>query len=239
MSNRLKTAIYGAVAGGFAGLLLLVYWTGRTALGSIGGVTLAGVARGRSEFVVSSGGLYFLVAISAVIGGLAIAGLSYTFGRESEPHNTQFPLRYVLPMAAMTAALTAYAAIHFGLDASGTITEGVVTVSVSRMTVLAAVSGAIAGSITASTVDALARPAVLGLEGEAWPTSRRAFVSEMIRAIRGPIIATTVIAALALSLSKLLLSLHGAASVAVFSALGAIVLGGAAFAAYRPWNTPN
>ena len=54
------------------------------------------------------------------------------------------------------------------------------TVSVFRMTVLAVVSGAVAGGITASAVDALARPAVLGLEGEAWPVSAGAFMGEMV-----------------------------------------------------------
>ena len=75
MSNRLKATVYGCVAGGFVGLALLVYWTGRTALGSIDGVTLTGAARGRSDFVVSSGGMYFRVLVSAVLGGLAIGGI--------------------------------------------------------------------------------------------------------------------------------------------------------------------
>ena len=236
MSNRLKAAVYGSVAGGFVGLALLVYWTGRTALGSIDAVTLTGVARGRSDFVVSSGGMYFLVLVSAVLGGLAIGGISYALGRESEPESPKFPLKYLLPMAAATAAIMAYAVVRFGLGASGTIEEGVVTVSVFRMTVLAVVSGAVAGAITASAVDALARPAVLGLEGEAWPVSAGAFMGEMVRAIGGPIVATVTIAALAISLSELLLTLTGTASVAVFGVVGAIVLGGAAAVAYRPWE---
>ncbi len=236
MSNRLKATVYGAVAGAFTGLALLVFWTGRTALGSIDGVMLRGTARGRSEFVVSSGGLYFLVIVSAVIGGLAIAGIAYTLGRESEPESPKFPLRFLLPTAAIVAATMAYAVLRVGLGASAGILNGVVTISVFRMVVLAVVVGAVAGGITASTVDALARPANLGFEGAAWPTSTRAFLTEMMRAIGGPTIATVTVAAFAIVLSQFLLQLHGAASVAAFSVVGAIVLGGAAAIAYRPWD---
>ncbi len=239
MSNRLKATVYGAAAGAFAALALLVFWTGRTALGSVDAVNLRGIARGRSEFVVSSGGMYFLVVVSAVIGGLAIAGIAYALGRESEPDSPKFPLAYLLPMAAVTSIVIAYAVLRFGLGATATIEEGVVTISVYRMAVLAVVTGAAAGGITASAVDALARPAVLGLEGEAWPTSTRAFLGEMVRALGGPTIATVTIAALAIGLAQLLLTFHGAASIAIFSVVAALVLGGAAAIAYRPWDREN
>ena len=129
--------------------------------------------------------------------------------------------------------------LRFGLGATATIEEGVVTISVFRMAVLAVVTGAAAGGITASAVDALARPAVLGLEGEAWPTSTRAFLGEMVRALGGPTIATVTIAALAIGLAQLLLTFHGAASIAIFSVVAALVLGGAAAIAYRPWDREN
>ena len=236
MPNRLKATIYGAVSGAFAGLALLVFWTGRTALGSIDGVVLRGVARGRSEFVVSSGGLYFLVIVSAILGGLAIAGIAYALGRESEPDSPRFPLRYLLPTASLTSAVMAYAILRLGLGASAATLDGIVTISVFRMVTLSLITGAVAGGITASTVDALARPANLGFEGQAWPTSSGAFLTEMMRAIGGPTIATVTIAVLAISLSQFLLQLHGAASVAAFSVVGALVLGGAAAIAYRPWD---
>jgi hypothetical protein len=233
-SNRLRATTYGALAGALAGLGLLVFWTGRVALSSIDGVLLTGVARGRSVFAVSSGGMYLLVVLSGIVGGLAIAGITYALGREAEPDSPRFPLGYLLPAAAAASAIMAYGVLRVGLAVSGDISEGVVTISVFRMAVVAVTAGAVAGAITARAVDALARPAFLGLEGEAWPSSPGLFARETVRALGGPIVATVTVAVLAIGLSQLLLALHGAAVVVVFSVAAALVLAGAAALAYLP-----
>lgn len=216
-------------------LVGMTVYGSRASLGSIEGVLLEG-GRGRSDFVISSGGLYFALVILAMLGGLLIAGIVYAFGRENEPDGSRFPLRYLLPTAALAAGIMAYAALRAGLGALATIDAGIVTISVFRLIMVSAVAGLVAGGVTASVVDALARPGFLGLEGEAIPASPRQFVREMMTAIGTPTISVIAIAVFAIGLSQLLLSLHGTGAVIAFSVVAAVVLALASLAAYRPWE---
>ena len=237
MSSRLKSVVYGAFAGALFALGGLALFGSRVSLGSVQGVLLdPATGRGRSEFAISSGGTYLALLIVSMVGGLLIAGIVYAFGKENEPEGARFPLRYLLPTAAITAAIMAYSALRVGLGAAADIEAGVITVSVFRLIVVLLIAGVVAGGATASVVDALARPRFLGFEGEAVPASPAAFVGEMMSAIGAPTIALVLIAALAIGLSQILLSLHGAAAVAAFSIVAAIVLGLAALVAYRPWD---
>jgi hypothetical protein len=213
----------------------MAIYGGRTALGSVDAVALNGPVA-RSQFVVSSGGMYALVLVVALAGGLAIAGVTYALGRETEPDAPKFPLSWLLPVAAVSSAIMAYAVLRAGLGATADISAGVVTVSVFRMTVIALIAGVVSGAVTARLVDALARPATFGEANEAWPESRRAFVLEMVRAIGAPTIAAVVIAAFAVTFSQVLLQLHGTAAVAAFSIVAALILGLVSLAAYRPWE---
>ena len=52
------------------------------------------------------------------------------------------------------------------------------------------------------------------------------------QAVLGPILAIVVIAALAIGLAQLLLAAEGTAAIAIFAGVGALVLFGAAAAAY-------
>lgn len=240
MPHRLRSVIYGAAAGATLGLVGLVVYGSRASLGSVEGILLnQTTGRGRSDFIISSGGLYLAIVILALLGGMLIAGLVYAFGRENEPEGARFPLRYLLPMAGVTAAIMAYAVLRGGLGAAADIESGVVTISVFRMIVVAGLAGLVAGGATASVVDALARPGFLGIEGEAVPTSSTAFMKEAITAMGTPTVAVIAIAIFAIGLSQVLLSLHGAAAVAAFSIVGAIVLALAALAAYRPWENSS
>lgn len=232
--RRLRATTYGSVAGALIGLVLLVFWTGDTALESIEGLIDDGI--GRSDFMTSSGGMYVLAALSSAIGGLAITAITYTLGREADPDGSRFPLGYLLPVGVITSVIVGYALLRAGLGLAADIEEGVVVVSVFRMTIIAAVAGAGAGGITARVVHTLSRPAFLALEGEAWPASGRAVTHEMMRAVGGPTIALLTVAVLAIAFSQLLLTLGGAAVVAVFGVVGGIVLFGAALIAYRPWD---
>ena len=237
MSPRLKSVTYGAFAGALLALGGLALFGSRVSLASVQGVLLdPATGRGRSDFVVSSGGTYLALIIVSMVGGLLIAGIVYAFGRENEPEGARFPLRYLLPTAAITAAIMAYSMLRVGLGAVADIDGGLITVSVFRLIIVLLIAGFVAGGATASVVDALARPRFLGFEGEAVPESSAAFVGEMLSAIGAPTIALVVIAALAVGFSQVLLSLHGTAAVAAFSIVAAIVLGLAALVAYRPWD---
>ena len=104
MSQRLRTTVAGAVAGGLLGLVLTAIYGGRAALGSVDAIALRGSVA-RSEFVVSSGGMYALVLLVSMLGGLIIAGVTYALGREAEPDAPKFPLSWLLPVAAITSAI--------------------------------------------------------------------------------------------------------------------------------------
>lgn len=235
MSHRLRSVVHGAAGGALLALASLAVYGGRSSLGSIEGILLdPATGRGRSDFVVSSGGLYLAVILIAVLSAMVIAGIVYA--SSSNDGESRFPLRYLLPTAAFTAAVMTYATFRAGLGATAEISAGTVTISVARMIMVVLVSGVVAGGVTASVVDALARPAFIGFEGEAVPASSQAFMKEMVSAIGAPTIAVIAIAVFAISLSQVLLSLHGLASVAAFSVVGALVLAGAALVAYRPWD---
>lgn len=238
MRQRVRSTIAGSIAGGLLGLVLTAIYGGRTALGSVDAVAISGPVA-RSEFVVSSGGMYALVLVVAIVGGLVIAGVTYALGREAEPDAPKFPLSWLMPVAGLTSGVMAYAVLRGGIGASADITAGVITVSVFRMTVIALIAGIVSGGVTARLVDALARPATLGEANAAWPESPRAFAIEAVRAIGAPTIAAIIIAGFAITFSQILLQLHGMAAVAAFSIVAALILGLVSLAAYRPWDPGN
>ena len=228
--SRVKPALYGSAAGGAIALALLAIFTGRFASASV--VAEGGIA----GYEVTTGALYLAVVVAGALGGVLIGALAYAYGRSTDPHAARFPLGALLPVAAVTGALFAYAVLRFGVGAAGDITNGVASISVVRMVVVALLMGLAAGGITAAVTDALARPALIGFEGEAAPASVGAMMTEMARAIGAPLIALILGAVFAVALAQVLLELGGAGAVAVFSIVAALVLGGATLAALRPWQ---
>jgi hypothetical protein len=228
---------YGAVAGGFLGLIAVALLGGRFALNAAVATPVAdGSPRASIEFVASSGGMYMLVLLAGIVGGLAIAGITYAVGRESEPDAPKFPLRWLLPTAGFVSGVAAYATFRAGLGLFADITAGVVTISVSQLVLIALSSGAVAGAVTAFIVDRLARPESLGLGGVAWPSGARELLGAMTRAVGLPIMAVVIGGVFALGLSQLLLGVSATTAVVIFSVVGVLVLGGAVLLAYRPWE---
>lgn len=235
--SRARAVLYGAVGGGLLGLMAVALIAGRYALGSTVAVPVSeGSSRADISFEVATGGLFLAVLVVGMLGGLAIAGIAYGIGRESEPTAPKFPLRYLLPVASLVSGIVAYGVLRAGLGAFGEIEAGVATVSVLALTLAAALSGAVAGAVTADITDRIARPALLGLEGEAWPTSGGALMGEMSRAMTTPILALIIAAAFAVPLSQILLAAEGTLAVALFASAGAAILVGAVLLAYRPWD---
>ena len=235
--TRARATFHGAMAGAFLALVLVAFWTSRTSLTSVIGVETpdAGVAS-RAEFAVSSGGLYVAIVVAAVIGGLAIAAVVHATVRESTADRRVVPIGYIFPIAAVLSSVGGYAAARGALAGLADIEAGVVTISVFRFVMVALIAGAVAGGFTAGGVQAFASPGFLRIEGEAVPSSGTAMMREMGRAVGGPTMGALVVAALAIGVSLLLLELEGGVAVAAFSVIGAIVLFGAAFLAYRPWD---
>ena len=228
--TRARAVGYGELAGALMALALVAI------LGSRAAIDGAGITDGRAEFVVSAGSLFLTVAISGALGGMLIAGTAYIFAHQTEPDNPRFPLGYLLPVAAITGALFSYIPMRIGLGGWGDLVEGTITVSVYAMVIIGLIAGIIAGGITTAIVDALARPAFLRLEGEAWPTSGREVAVHMLRAVGTPLVALLVGAVFAVGLSQILLEVEGTGAVIVFSVVAALILGGAALIAARPWD---
>jgi hypothetical protein len=61
-------------------------------------------------------------------------------------------------------------------------------------------------------------------------------MGEMVRAVSGPMIGAIAAAVFAISLSQVLLAIEGIGAVAIFSGVGALVLGVATLLALRPWE---
>lgn len=236
-SSRVRAVLYGTVAGAFLALVSFAVFGGRFALSAAVATPVAeGSTRASIDFAASSGGLFLIVIVAAVLGGLAVGGITYATARETEPDTPKFPLRYQLPTAAAMSAITAYAMVRAGIGGFGDIVLGVVTISVFRMLLIVLVAGATAGAVTGYIVDRLARPELLGLGGVAWE-SHRAVLASMTRAVGIPLVAVVGAGGFAIALAELLLAAESAeVAVILFSAAGAIVLGGLTLIAYRPWD---
>jgi hypothetical protein len=228
--KQLKASMFGAIAGGVIAVVLTAIFVGRFAVNALD------VLDGRASFEASTGSVYLLVVVVGLIGGLTIAAVTYAFGAESEPDAQRFPITWMLPIGAGVAALFAYAVLRFGVGLAGDISAGTLSISVMRMAIVALVMGVVAGGITGAVVDALARPSLIGYEGEAAPESPQAIVAEMLQAIGAPVIALIVGAVFAIALSQVLLAVEGIGATVIFSVVGALVLGGAALIALAPWD---
>ncbi len=238
--SRIRAVLYGAIAGSILGMSAMALFGGRFGLGSaVATPAREGSVQASIDFMASTGGLYLIVVVIGVLGGLIIAGTAFAVGRESDPDSPRFPLRYLLPVAGIVSAVTAYTGIRVGLGGWGDITAGVATIPVATMVAVTGFTGAVAGAITSSIVDRLARPETLGLGGAAWPTSPGALMADTARAIGTPLMGFLIAGGFAIAFSELLLAAEGAAAVAIFSVMGALALAGAALLAYRPWDKSN
>ena len=227
MNNRSTVVLTGALAGALLGVVLLALFAGRFA-GESAGLT----ASGDAELVVRSGAFYLATVVAALIGGLVVATVAYGASATAEDEATRFELAHVLPFGLVAAIATGYSVMRAGLGLSADIAAGEISATVVSVAVSALVAGLIAGGVTAWVVATLAAKEIVGMEGEAAPASTAVMMRAAMQAATGPMIAIVVIAALAISLAQLLLAAEGTAAIAIFSGVGAIVLFGAAAAAY-------
>ncbi len=222
------------VAGGFGGLAValgLFAWFGSFV--SLGTVDMDGVA----TFTASAPSMGLLVFILGAIGGIVIAAFAYVVGRARDPGAPRFGFGWLALVGAVLSGSAAFASVSLGVTIGGTNTLGAVSMPVTSLAVAAGVAGLIAGAITAPVVDALARPTYFGSVAAATPVTSGEFWGDMARAIGIPTIAVAIGALLAIGLAELLLSTDSATvSVAVFAAAGALILGGTALFALRPWD---
>lgn len=230
--SRLPVARYvlGAIGGLAVAIGLLAFFGSLTAIET---VTMEGVA----SFSASTSYMGILVFILGAVGGLVVAGVAFVAGRARDPNAPRFAFGWLAIVGIVLGGSVAFSTVSLGVTVAGDRVSGMATVPVTAMVVSVAVAGLLGGAITTPIVDALARPATFGAENAATPVTSAAFWSDLARAIGVPVLAIAIGALLAIGLAELLLSADSAAvSVAVFSVVGAVILGGTALFAIRPWD---
>jgi hypothetical protein len=230
--SRLPVARYvlGAIGGLAVAIGLLAFFGSLTAIET---VTMERVA----SFSASTSYIGILAFIVGAVGGLVVAGVAFVAGRARDPNAPRFAFGWLAIVGIVLGGSVAFSTVSLGVTVAGDRVSGMVTVPVTAMVVSVAVAGLLGGAITTPIVDALARPATFGAENAATPVTSAAFWSDLARAIGVPVLAIAIGALLAIGLAELLLSADSAAvSVAVFSVVGAVILGGTALFAIRPWD---
>jgi hypothetical protein len=166
-----------------------------------------------------------------------IAAFAYVAGRARDPGAPRYAFGWLAVIGVLLGGSVAFATVSLGVTIGGSNILGSVTMPVTAMVVSAAAAGILAGAVTAPVVDALARPATFGSVAAATPVTPGQFWSDMARAIGVPVMSIAIGALFAVGLALLLLSTDNAfASVAIFATVGALILGGTAVIALRPWD---
>lgn len=227
MNNRSTVILTGALSGGLLAIALLAFFTGRFASGAFG---LA--EGGNAELAVASGALYLGTIVASLLGGAVVAAVAYGVSAEDDDEVTRFELAHIMPFGLVTAVAVGYSILRAGLGITANIEAGVVTVNAAALGLTVLLAGFVAGALVSWVVSTLAAKSIVGLEGEAAPSSTAEMMKAATRAVTGPMLAIIVIAALAVALAQLLLAAEGTAAIAIFSGAAALVLLGAAGAAY-------
>jgi hypothetical protein len=228
LRHRSTVVITGALAGGLLGIALLALFSGRFAIGAVGLST-----GGDAELMVRGGALFLAAVLAALLGGAVVATVAYGATADATDDGaTRFELVHVLPFGLVTAIVVAYSILRAGLGVAGDSADGTVTVTMAALALTTLLSGIVAGGATAWVVSILAAKSLVGLEGEAAPSSTGAMMRAAAQAVMGPMLAIVVIAVLAIALAQLLLAAEGTAAIVIFGGVAALVLVGAAATAY-------
>lgn len=231
--TRITIAPYvtGALGGLIIALALLAFF------GSFAALDTVAIDDGAATFSAGTASLGLLVFLCGALGGLIIAAIAYVAGRARDPNAPRFAFPWLALVGIVLGGSMAFATVSLGVTIGGQTVSGSASIPVTAMVVSVAIAGLLGGAVTAPIVDALARPAYFGDIGAATPVTAAEFFGDMVRAIGVPTLAIAIGALLAVGLAELLLSTDSAAvSVAVFSVVGALILGATALFALRPWD---
>jgi hypothetical protein len=228
LRNRSTVVMTGALAGGLLGMALLALFTGRFAIGSVG---LS--SGGDAQLVVRGGALYLGGVVVALLGGAVVSTVAYgMIAGSHDEEATTFELVHILPFGLVTAMVAGYSILRAGVGLAGDAAAGAITVTVAALALTTLLAGLVTGGATAWVVSILAAKSIVGLEGEAAPSSTGEMMKAASQAVLGPMLAIVVTAGLAIGLSQLLLAAEGAAAIAIFGGVAALVLLVAAATAY-------
>lgn len=188
----------------------------------------------RATFLVSQAGIYMLILVAGAFGGALIAGVGYAVGTLAGDDSDRFSLRPLTIIGAFAGAVIGFAAARTAIGVGGTITDGVVSLSVFRAAMVALIAGGTMGVVVAGTVERVGRHEVLGFEGAAWPSNPVAFARDALTAMGLPALGIVVALGIVFGLSRVLLEANKTTSLIVFGGVAALVLFGAAAIAALP-----
>lgn len=193
----------------------------------------------RATFLVGQAGMYTLIVVAGALGGAVIAALGYAVGALGGGEGDRFALTPLTIIGAFAGAVIGFAAARTAIGVGGTITEGVVSLSVFRAAMVALIAGGTTGIVVAGTVERVGRPEILGFEGPAWPNNPVAFVRDALVAMGLPALGLVVGLGIVFVLSQILLEADKTTSLIVFGGVSALVLVGAAAIAAMPPRRRN
>lgn len=188
----------------------------------------------RATFLVGQAGMYLLIVVAGALGGALIAGLGYAVGVLAGEEGERFSLTPLTIIGAFAGAVIGFAAARTAIGVGGTITDGVVSLSVFRAAMVALIAGATTGIVVAGTVERVGRPEVLGFKGPAWPSNPLAFARDALAAMGLPALGLILGLGIVFALSQILLEANKTTSLVIFGGAAALVLVGAAAIAAMP-----
>lgn len=188
----------------------------------------------RATFLVTQAGLYTLVLVAGALGGVVIALVGFGAGTMADPENERFAAGPLAVIGGLAGAVVGFAAARTAIGVGGTISDGIVSLSVFRAAMVALVTGATTGMVIGGTVERVGRPAVLGFRGAAWPSNPLAFARDAVAAMGLPTLAILSGLGIVFVLSRVLLESEANAGLVIFGGVAAIVLFGAAAIAAMP-----
>ena len=229
----------GALIGGVAALGILALVAGRVIEGGVTAVVLdETIGRARPTFEVTQGAAYVLILVVGAVAGLLLGGLGYAVGRETAPEESRLSLTPMLVVGAATGAMVGFASTRALLGIGARTELGLLSVSVFRATIVAVLAGVVTGAIVAGTAERLSRSELLGLEGEAWPSSPAAFTRELMTAMGLPAVGALVAAVIVGGFGWLLLEVPHEVGIWLFGGVAAVILAVVTLLAATPPREP-
>jgi len=228
-SARMAVVI-GTLLGAVLGLGVVAIAAGRVLDAGLG-FAASGSASPAPAFVVGQAGMYLLVAVAGALGGVVLGLVGYAVGREADPEARRFGAGPMALVAAGTGAAVGFGAFRAVAGLMGHVVEGTVTLTVFRAVVVALIAGGVTGAVTAGVVERLSRPEAFGFNGQAWPASPAAFMSNAAAAVGLPVIALIVGVSVVYVFSRVLLNSGTNTALTLFGGVAALILFGAAVAA--------
>jgi len=234
MHRRTWSAILlGGTLGAILGIAVVALGAGRVIGSGIDTVLVEGEPA-RATFLVNQAALYVLVIAASAIGGAVLAAVGFAAGRLAGPESDRFALVPLVVIGALIGTVIGFAAARTAIGVGGTISDGVISLSVFRAAMVALITGAVTGTVIGGTVERVGRPDVLGFAGTAWPSNPAAFLRDALAAMGLPTLGIVIGLAIVFVVSRVLLETDKTTALILFGAVAALILFGAAALAARP-----